>query len=165
MNGKHQGGFTYISLLFVIIVLGLAAGVGARYWSMEASREAEEELIFRGRQIAAAIKNYYDEGHGGNRYPRSLQELVDDKRFPVAKRHLRKLYSDPVTGKSDWKTIAAPDGGIMGVASSSEKEPLKKKNFPYGLKDFEDRSSYGDWLFVYVPAKPVSNQREKEKAL
>lgn len=151
MNGKGQEGFTYISLLFVIVVLGLAAGGAGRHWSMEARREAEAELIFRGRQIAAGIKKYYEESPGAKAYPRSLAELVEDKRYPVAKRHLRKVYSDPMTGKPDWKTVKAPDGGIMGVASSSEKEPVKKKGFPSDLKGFDDRASYGEWAFVFIP--------------
>lgn len=156
MNGNGQEGFTYISLLFVILVLGLAAGGAGRHWGMEAKREAEAELVFRGRQIAAGIKRYYEESPGVLAYPRSLKDLIEDKRYPVAKKHLRKVYSDPMTGKSDWKTINAPDGGIMGVASSSEREPLKKKGFPTDLKGFEDRASYGEWVFVFAPAN--SNQ-------
>jgi len=158
MNGKGQYGFTYLSLLFVIVVLGLAAGIAGRYWSMEARREAEAELIFRGSQIAAGIKRYYEESPGAKAYPRSLEELVEDKRWPVAKRHLRRIYPDPMTGKSDWQTVRAPDGGIMGVASSSEKEPLKKKGFPTALKGFEDRSSFGDWQFVFVPLNAQPQQ-------
>lgn len=151
MNGRAQKGFTYLSLLFVIAVLGIAAGMAGRYWSMEARREAEAELLFRGRQISAGIKRYYEESPGAKAYPRSLDELIEDKRWPVAKRHLRKIYPDPVTGKADWQTVKAPDGGIMGVASSSEREPLKKKGFPSDLSGFEDRSSYADWQFVFVP--------------
>lgn len=151
MNGKGQDGFTYISLLFVIVVLGFTAGVAGRYWGMEARREAEKELIFRGSQIAAGIKRYYEESPGARAYPRSLADIVDDKRYPVAKRHLRKVYSDPMTGKPDWKIVKAPDGGVMGVASSSEKEPLKKKGFSSDLKDFDEKTSYAEWAFVFVP--------------
>lgn len=140
-----------MSVLFMITVMGLAAGAAGKYWSFEGKREKEEELVFRGRQIRAAIERYYFESPGAKSYPRRLEELVDDKRYPATKRHLRKLYADPVTGNADWSTVKSPDGGIMGVASSSELEPIKKKGFPLDLKGFDDRTSYGEWLFVFVP--------------
>lgn len=161
VNGKGQEGFSYITLLFMIVVLGLAAGMAGRHWSMEARREAEAELIFRGTEIASGIKRYYEESPGAKAYPKSLEELVEDKRYPVSKRHLRRLYSDPMTGKPDWKIVKAPGGGIMGVASSSVREPLKKKGFPSSLKGLDDRVSYGEWEFVFVPANVNSQHAVK----
>lgn len=152
MNGR-EAGFTYLSALFLIMVLGLAAGAAGKYWSFDAQREREEELIFRGREIRAAIERYYFESPGAKSYPRSLEDLVNDKRYPVTKRYLRKIYADPVTGQADWVTIKAPDGGIMGVRSSGEAEPIKKKGFPFELKGFEDRNSYAEWLFVFTPGE------------
>lgn len=151
MNGRAQGGFTYLSLLFMITVLGIAAGAAGKYWSTEARRSSEEELLFRGMQIRAAIASYHDTSPGAKAYPGSLDELLLDKRHPVTRRHLRRLYTDPMTGKADWQLIEAPGGsGIMGVRSSSEKEPLKKKGFPDGLVGFEESGSYGQWEFVYT---------------
>lgn len=152
MNGR-DGGFTYLSVLFMITVLGLAAGTAGRFWSFEAHREREEELIFRGRQIKAAIERYYFESPGAKSYPRSLEDLVKDPRYPAAKRYLRKIYPDPITRQSDWEVIKAPDGGIMGVKSTSGAEPIKKKGFLFGLKGFEERNSYNEWLFVFVPTE------------
>lgn len=160
MNGKfivRQSGFTYLSVLFLITLLGLAAGAAGKYWSFEAKRDREDELIFRGRQIRAAIERYYYESPGAKSYPKSLEDLVDDSRYPVHKHYLRKMYADPVTGKADWEIIKSPDGGIMGVRSSNEDEPIRKKNFPSDLKSFEDRNSYGEWLFVFVPQNVNKN--------
>lgn len=154
MSGKE--GFTYLSVLFMIMVMGLAAGVAGKYWSFEAKRQNEEELLFRGRQIMTAIERYYFASPGAKSYPRSLEDLVNDKRHPVTKRHLRKIFTDPLTGDADWNMIKALDGGIMGVASSSEAEPIKKKDFPLELKGFDDRTSYGEWLFVFVPRDQIN---------
>ena len=52
-----------------------------------------------------------------------------DPRSLERKRYLRKNYLDPITGK-EWQLIKDPAKGIIGVASSSEQEPLKKSNFP-----------------------------------
>jgi len=51
----------------------------------------------------------------------------------------------------------AVDGGIQGVASSSELEPLKKANFPKRWKDFEQAKTYRDWVFQYIP-RPVTTR-------
>ncbi len=150
--GKSPG-FTYLSLLFIIIVMGLAAGGAAQVWSTSAKRDAEAELLFRGMQIRGAIGMYYEQSPGAKAYPKTLEDLLKDPRYPAAKRYLRRLYDDPFTGKPDWEPIKAPDGGIIGVRSNSEKEPYKKKNFPQGLAGFEDRTSYRDWGFVYVPQR------------
>ncbi|MBI5492856.1 MAG: type II secretion system protein [Deltaproteobacteria bacterium] len=146
-------GFTYISLLFLIAVMGITVTAAAGVWSTAARREAEEELLFRGMQIQSAIGMYYEQSPGAKAYPRALEDLLKDNRYPVAKRYLRRLYEDPFTGKPDWEPIKAPDGGIMGVRSVSEAEPMKKKNFPRELAGFEDRGSYRDWGFVYVPSR------------
>lgn len=156
LTGSHtmrgNGGFTYLSVLFMVTVMGLAAGAAGKYWSFEAKREREGELLFRGQQIRAAIERYYFESPGAKSYPRSLEDLVNDKRYPVIKRYLRKIYADPITGNADWEILRSPDGvGITGVRSSSDAEPIKKKGFPLDLKGFEDRISYSEWQFVFVP--------------
>ena len=44
-------------------------------------------------------------------------------------RHLRRLYRDPITGQDEWGLVEAPGGGVMGVYSRSEDEPIKSGNF------------------------------------
>lgn len=157
MNGKTassaywQQGFAYLTLLFIIIVMGIFAGAVGSLWSASAIREKEEELLFRGSEIRSAIGRYYEGGLGAKSYPRSLEDLLKDARYPVAKRYLRKIYLDPVTGMPDWEFVKAPDSGIMGVKSRSGKEPYKKKNFPKELVGFESKSKYSEWEFIYVP--------------
>lgn len=149
MNGSR--GFTYISLLFIMTVSGIALAQAGTFWSTVMRREMEEELLFRGGEIRDAIGMYYESSPGAKSYPRNIEDLIKDTRYPVAKRYLRKIYPDPFTGKADWEMIKAADGGIMGVKSRSVKEPYKKKNFPASLKGFEEKSSYSQWEFVYFP--------------
>ncbi|MBW7956960.1 MAG: type II secretion system protein [Deltaproteobacteria bacterium] len=161
MNGRTgggNGGFTYLSLLFLVTLMGLAAGTAGKYWSFEVRREKEEELIFRGMEIRRAIGKYYSESPGAKTYPRSIDDLANDPRYPVTKRHLRKIYHDPMTGEADWEVIRAPDGGIMGVRSSSQAEPIKKQGFPPELKGFENRYFYNEWQFVFVPQEPKNKR-------
>lgn len=157
MLPRGEKGFIYLSLLFIVAVMGIAASATGYVWSTVAARNKEEELLFRGGEIKKAVSSYYQESPGAKSYPRNLEDLLKDPRYPVIRRHLRKIYQDPVTGKADWENIKAPQGGIMGVKSRSEKEPFKKKNFAEEYAGFEGKSRYSEWEFIYVPlpAQPV----------
>jgi len=45
------------------------------------------------------------------------------------RRHLRRLYPDPITNSAERGLVKAPDGGVMGVYSLSEQPVLKTGNF------------------------------------
>ena len=115
----------------------------------EVRREREVELLYRGDTIRTAIAAYMYGGTG--QYPMELRDLVQDQRAPEIKRYLRRVYEDPVTGLADWTLIRGPDGGIMGVASSSKATPLKVQGFGDLDQTFKDATCYCDWQFVYVP--------------
>lgn len=142
-----------MAMLFIIVVIGISLGVAGEVWSTSAKRHREMELLFRGEQFSAAIGSYYRQSPGVKRYPKELADLLEDNRFPGVKRHLRKIYIDPMTGKADWQLITEKDGSIRGVRSSSLEEPMKKDEFPLKLADFKDAESYGKWEFVYNPHK------------
>jgi type II secretory pathway pseudopilin PulG len=146
-----QAGFTYIGILVAVVIMGLMLTVVGRVWSVTAQREREIQLLWTGDQIRMAIAGYFASGH---QYPLSLQLLLTDDRSPVAKRFLRQLYADPLTGAADWTLIYASDGvGIMGVASSSKLTPIKRKGFSIVDAAFEDADCYCSWQFVYVPRR------------
>jgi type II secretory pathway pseudopilin PulG len=148
-------GFTLLSLLIVVSVLGAGLAAFGRLASHVAQREKEAELLFRGEQIREAIGSYYRKER---RYPQSLAELLEDKRYPMPQRHLRKLYEDPFTGAADWGLVTAPAGGIMGVHSQSQEAPVKSGNFPLARQQpFEGAARYADWQFVHTsPSGPAA---------
>lgn len=142
-------GFTYIGLLIVITIAGIGLAVVGELWYTEMQREREKELIFIGLEYKDAIASYYSSTPNGvMQLPKTLDELLADKRLPIVKRHLRKLYLDPMTGKSDWGLIMQ-QGAIAGVFSLSESKPIKKFGFPHGYEDFERAEKYRDWQFIY----------------
>src|SRR4051794_1161127 len=108
-------GFTYIRLLFFVALMGAALVGVAQVWHTQVQRDKEEDLLFVGNQFRRAISLYYERAPGGARqYPRQMEDLLQDPRYPNVQRHLRKLYVDPVTGKPDWGLVKAPDGSIIG---------------------------------------------------
>lgn len=152
MGGRLQRGFTYLGLLFAIAIIGLTLAMVGVMWSTQIRREKEADLLFAGDQIRAAIGRYYNEApSGAHTFPQTLDDLLEDHRWPQVHRHLRKLYFDPMTASADWSLIPAPQGGIMGVASSATGMPIKQKNFAPQDATFEDVDCYCAWQFVFKP--------------
>lgn len=143
-----EGGFTYLGVLFLVVLMGAALAGAGQLWSTVSLRAKERELLWVGNQYAQALRRYYEASQGAKRYPRELVELVEDNRFPKPQRHLRRLYPDPMTGKADWELILAADGSIVGVHSQSSRTVMKTARFPPELTDFEQRTRYDEWEFV-----------------
>jgi len=149
MSAGRQKGFTYVGFLIFVAITGAALAAFGEIASHAAQREKEAELLFRGNAFQAAVASYYKKE---GRYPQSLQQLLEDKRYPMPVRHLRKLYVDPMSGEADWGVAEAPGGGVMGVYSRSEEKPLKTGNFLLKNQDFEQAERYADWKFVHSPS-------------
>ncbi len=150
--GSHKG-FSYIGVLMTVAIVGIAITAANRYWSTVIQREHEAELLFRGHQIREAIRSYYENPPGGQgkQYPRAIEDLLRDPRYPQTRRHLRRWYADPMTGSNDWILIQDAGGRIKGIGSAHPGRPLKRGNFPQVYGEFEAAASYADWKFVYTP--------------
>ncbi|MFJ3487511.1 type II secretion system protein [Pseudomonas sp. NPDC090202] len=144
----RQQGFTYLSALLLILMMGTALAAVGQVWSTAGKRDRELQLLWVGTQYAQALRSYYRSGTGVAQYPESLDELLEDHRFPSIQRHIRRLYPDPITGSNDWGLTKSIDGRITGVYSRSTQTPLKTANFPPQWQEFENMTSYGDWSFV-----------------
>lgn len=146
---RRESGFTYIVLLAIVAAMGFALATAGEVWHMALKREKEQELLFIGNQFRRAF-NLYNLHTPGNakRYPLSLEELLKDPRYPGVQRYLRKIYTDPITGSTQWGLIKGPSGEIFGVHSLSEDEPVKKSGFSLVDARFEGRTKYSDWVFM-----------------
>lgn len=154
---RRQGGFTYLAILFFVAVLGVGLAAVGEVWDTASRRDKERDLLQAGRELRDAIGRYYAAPSGGAaRYPSGLEDLLKDSRVPGIRRHLRRIPVDPMTGKTDWATVAAPGGGIAGVHSRSEDEPLKTANFGLGEEGFDGTKKYSEWRFVFVPDPKAS---------
>jgi type II secretory pathway pseudopilin PulG len=147
----RQQGFTYVGLLLLLALAGTALAGAGTLWSIESRRDKEAELLFIGDQFNDAITSFREHTPAGQvqRFPRRLDELLDDKRWPATRRHLRQVFVDPMTGSREWGLVRTPGGEIMGVHSLAEQRPLKKGNFPGRWATFAQADSYRGWRFVY----------------
>jgi type II secretory pathway pseudopilin PulG len=151
-----QKGFTYLGVLIAVALMTPSLAIFAEVWRTSLQREKERELLHVGNAYRRAIMLYYEGSPGGlRRYPRQLEDLVKDNRYPATRRYLRRLYPDPISGTAQWGLVRAPDGGIMGVFSPATDAPLKTGNFRLLDAGFSGAGSYAAWKFVYVAAPPV----------
>ncbi len=161
---KRQAGFTYIGLLIAIAALGGGLAAVGELSSHSKQRECEAELLFVGQQFRQGIASYYERTPGAvKRYPQKLEDMLEDKRYPVAQRHLRRIYPDPITGQPGWGLMEAPGGGIMGVYSLSEVAPVKSGNFGRPDESFAGTAKYSEWRFFYTPPALGLNQATAAK--
>jgi type II secretory pathway pseudopilin PulG len=146
---QSAAGFTYIGLLALIVLIGLMLAAAGEVAATAARRERETQLLSVGHEYRAAIGRYWSHKRA---YPQTLKELLggapDD---PLPVRYLRRLYPDPMTNAVDWVLVPAPNGGIMGVTSSSKRAPLKTGHFDEAEQDFANASDYSEWQFTFVP--------------
>lgn len=157
----QQSGFTYLGVLFAVALMGISLSAAGTLWHTEMQREREKELLFIGNEFRNAIKQYFHRSPGVGSYPKELKVLLKDPRFLNNQRHLRRIYTDPMTAKAEWGLVKAPDGSIMGVYSLSSRKPIKKANFSVMNKGFESAKSYRDWRFVYTPSNSPTAAAQK----
>lgn len=154
---RGSRGVTYVWTLLTVALIGAGLAVIGQMWHTLAQREKESDLLFAGEQIQRAIGRYYENTPAAaQRFPRKLEDLLRDERYPTLHRYLRKIYVEPITGTKRWGLVEYPGIGITGVYSLSERQPMKQGNFPPQFTQFAGAAKYSDWKFVYVPAQPVS---------
>ena len=149
---NYSGGFTYFGILITIALLGTSLSAVGVSWSVEKRRAAEQQLIHTGQTFRRAIASYYNATpQGAHQYPRRLADLLEDRRGTILLRHMREIYPDPLTRRTDWNLEKLPDGSIIGISSRSADKPLKQANFDAWEAAFENSSCFCDWKFVYLP--------------
>jgi len=112
----RQRGYSLVALMAAITLMSIAIAVALPTWKYVIQNEREEELIFRGGQIADAIRRYQTKN--GNALPASMDVLVKGK-------FLRKAYKDPMTKDGEWRLIRQGEtlGGAAGAARAPGSSP------------------------------------------
>ena len=154
-----MGGFTFIGLMAIIAIMGVMLLAVGEVWHVARKREKEVELLFVGNQFQKAISAYYANTPAANKqqpYPTSLEDLLKDPRYPSTQRYLRKIYIDPISGSTEWGIVKNPNGGIFGIYSQSDEEPIKQSNFLLANMGFEGKTKYSEWVFMYVKTPNAS---------
>jgi len=172
-TGGGERGYAMAALLVAMSVMAVLLGALLPHWTTLATREKEQELVFRGNQYARAIGLF--QRKFANTAPPSIDVLVEQ-------RFLRKKYKDPITNddfqpiyaNQAAQAIGSPTGaanpGQQGSAnlSTPARQTLQmgfgstgatgaggiigvtSKSTETSLKVYNGRSKYNEWAFVYV---------------
>ena len=155
-GNAQQKGAVFMGMLVTVAVVAVMLMEAGTLWSSVLQRERELELLARGNEIRRAIGLYYAVG---NRFPKSLEDLVLDRRQPTIKRYLRRVYSDPLTGTTDWGIVPGPGETVMGVFSKAKGIPFKQGNFAVINQGFTGQGSYQGWVFLHGSVQTSSTTR------
>lgn len=148
----EQRGFSYLLLLVIVAVMGIAAANTVSLGVAASRRDAELELLAIGSEFENALRSYRAAGVAGTRIgPRDLDELLLDRRISATRRHLRKIYADPLTGHPEWGLVRQPDGSIVGIYSTAAGTPIKRAAFDAHRLAFENAERYAQWVFGASP--------------
>ena len=128
MNNKSsrrdgERGYTLVALLAVMSLLALFAMAAASNLQQQGQREREKEAIFRGGQVADAIRLYYQSKgrQGPNSLPTSMDQLLDGIQVRGTKKLqiLRVSASrDPLSKSGEWKLISPTSQDLGGFIAS-----------------------------------------------
>ncbi|MBL0010223.1 MAG: hypothetical protein IPP22_02805 [Nitrosomonas sp.] len=124
-----ENGFVYLWALFAIALAGIVMAGTGQVWQAKSLREKEAELLYIGEQFRKAVMSYYNTGP--KQYPESLEDLLHDTRTPAVKRHLRKIYTDPITNTAEWGLIEESPSGNSSASNKSAtlaNSPTPNKN-------------------------------------
>jgi type II secretory pathway pseudopilin PulG len=171
-QGTGNRGYAMAALLVGMSVMAVLMSALLPVWSHLATREKEEELIFRGRQYARAVGLF--QRKFANTAPPTIDVLVEQ-------RFLRKKYKDPITN-DDFQPIYAnqaaiqPPGGGPSAARPGQSATLStpaqqtvqsgfggtgvraqggvigvtSKSKEESIKIYNGRSRYNEWAFVHI---------------
>lgn len=111
-----ERGYTIVALLAFMTIVAIFAMAAAPRVQQQVMREREKEAIFRGEQVADAIKEYYryrgrQTGVAGDQaLPTSMDQLLDGVPIPGAARNRMILRAsaaiDPLSEDGEWRFIA-----------------------------------------------------------
>jgi len=102
-----ERGFALAALIIFVTALSIVLAASLPVYRVQAQRELEEELIFRGQEYVRAIQKYQRQI---GIYPPSIDALMNTNGI----RYLRRAYTDPITGDSFQLLTGNPDGTING---------------------------------------------------
>ena len=183
---RSEAGFSLVAAAASIAIMMLLMGMAVPTWKYVMQNAREEELIFRGVQIADAIQRYQKRFSAP---PVSLDVLVKGK-------FLRKAYKDPMTENGQWRFVR-PGEAAVGLPSAGGRMPgqpgqpmptpratpragrgmpatapsqagaafgpfigVASLNKEKSLRIFNGRQRYDQWLFVVGQPRLIGKQAD-----
>ncbi len=110
-----EGGYTLVALIALMTLIALFAMAAAPRIAQQAQREREKEAIFRGEEVAEAIRAYYNaqirngRPPGDPALPTDIDQLLEGVPIPGRTKKLQILRPsaarDPLSSKGEWVLV------------------------------------------------------------
>jgi len=113
-EGPGQAGFSLVFLIGSITVMLIVMGAAVPTWRYIMKNDREEELFFRGDQIARGVERYQKKN--GNALPVSLELMVKGH-------YLRKIYKDPMSKDGKWRIVHPGESVLPGGPPGASPRP------------------------------------------
>ena len=122
-----ERGYALLSLLAAMTISLVVLAGALPSLKHEMQREREEEMYWRGQQVATALVRY-QQAHGGQ-FPSRLEDLANDYVVNGKKIHFVRpsALRDPMTAKGDWRPVRIGDpliGELALAVMTTTKQPL-----------------------------------------
>jgi len=170
LHRRREEGYTLVALLALMTILALFAAAAAPRIRQQAQREREVEAIYRGEQVAAAIRLYYSyrqttSAAGDAALPTSMDQLIEG--IPRGTKKVQILRpsaaNDPLSESGEWRLVRPRSseladfqravilfaGNVKPVSSDRQLQLLEQFTAPavmptLGLTSTGPSSSVGD---------------------
>jgi type II secretory pathway pseudopilin PulG len=147
---SSEGGYTLVALLALMTILALFAVAAAPSIQQQSQREREKETIFRGEQVADAIRDYYI--HRAN-----MMRLSGDQALPNSIDQL--LEGIPIQGGSKKRQILRPSAAREPLSVSAEWRLIRPRS--QDLIDFQRSVILYAGNFLPMPRNPQMMQLQQ----
>ncbi len=121
-NRRAEGGYTLVALLMLMSLLALWALAAAENVRQQGQREREKEAMFRGEQVADAIRSYYRfrQAQGVNSLPTTMDQLLEGIPRGTKKLQILRVEAarDPLSSSGEWKLIGPTSSDVAGFVKS-----------------------------------------------
>lgn len=121
-RSNRDAGYALVSLLVVMSLLALFALAASSNIRQQGQREREKEAIFRGEQVADAIRSYYRSkgAQGVNSLPTTVDQLLEGIPRGTKKLQILRVEAarDPLSSSGEWKLIGPTSQDFGGLVRS-----------------------------------------------
>ena len=125
---RSEAGYTLVALLAMMTVVALFAMAVAPGVQQQAQREREKEAIYRGEQVAEAIRLYYwyrvtsARAAGPQALPTSMDQLLQGVPVPGGSKNRQILRAsaarDPLTIEGEWRFVLPRTDSLIDFQQS-----------------------------------------------
>jgi type II secretory pathway pseudopilin PulG len=157
-RSKNQAGMTLFAVLAVMAVSAMALLAVAPAVQHEVQRQKEVESIYRGEEMAEAIRQYV-EFYRGAKLPTNVDELLEG--LPQGTKHRAILRAsaaiDPLSEDGKWRLVQADISRLGGFAR-------RVQNYNGGMLPANPSGTFDRWTAALRNSMSVDDNGDDDEA-